>query len=158
MVGRESIAWDSTRQMVVAYCRLSSEPLRRGETIFMDSIFLSCMCSSPITQKIIEKASGYFQLDAMRPDLVLHWELDGEEMEVTNDILGLLPDGTTLTLFHIPRRNALHQSWHSLAKSAKSWGNQGHFCPGGAPVDRLSFSGLPPKIPEPAGMFVWVKT
>ena len=132
--------------MVVAHCRLPSKRLRRGETLIKDvTRYLGDVLTH--TQSIIQKASEYFQLGAVRPDLVLRWEPDGEEIEVTDDILGLRPKGTTLTLCRIQRENAIPQSWSSLAQAGpRHWGSH-----------MPSFNPLP-DIPKPAGMFVWVKT
>ncbi|PIL28576.1 hypothetical protein GSI_08617 [Ganoderma sinense ZZ0214-1] len=90
-------------------------------------------------QSIIQKAAEHFQLDAVQRDLVLLAELDGEEMEVTDDILRLLPKGTALTLSriqreHEPRSSAqprecggtpavARRTWSDLAAQGSSgWG------------------------------------
>ncbi len=111
-------------------------------------------------QRIIKTASEYFQLGALHPDLVLLWEIDGEETEVTNDILGLLPGGTNLTLSRTQRGGeAFRRSWHSLAaQSAKSWKTEDHVYSGDPFAARLASCGLPSDTPKPTGMFVFVRT
>ncbi|KAM5545086.1 hypothetical protein V8D89_001197 [Ganoderma adspersum] len=85
-------------------------------------------------ENIIRKVAKYFGLGYGQPNLVLLCKLDGEEVEVTNDILEILSKGTTLTLSR----------------------TQKHECPNNPPASRPS--GPPSHIATPDGMFVWVVT
>ena len=55
----------------------------------------------------MQKACKHFRLGAIHPDMVLIGKLDGEELEVTDDILSLFPKGTILTLSRI-QQELLH--------------------------------------------------
>ncbi|PIL28615.1 hypothetical protein GSI_08657 [Ganoderma sinense ZZ0214-1] len=81
-------------------------------------------------ENIIRKATQHFGFGVVQSHLVLLCKLDGEEVEVTNDILELLGKGTTLTL-----------SYKQKPEISTN-----------PPAYRL------PDIPEPDGMFVWVLT
>lgn len=77
--------------------------------------------------------------------------LDGEELEVTDDILELFPKGTTLTLSRVQEEPL------PLAKRAKRKEVEGRLCPDVQPENQPSSSGTSSHVQKPAGMFVWVR-
>ncbi|PIL28582.1 hypothetical protein GSI_08623 [Ganoderma sinense ZZ0214-1] len=96
-------------------------------------------------ESIIQKACKHFRLGAIQSDLVLLGELDGEQLEVTDDLLGLLPKGMTLTLSRVQQEDAPHvQASIDHACSDDELGN------------RTCSSGGPSRVPRAPGMFVFI--
>ena len=103
-------------------------------------------------QSIIQKACKHFKLGAIQPDLVLLAKLDGEQLEVTDDLLGLVPKGTTFILSHIQSEDVPSRKQPPLHKRAEQAAIVDHVCTQDPRGNRASSS----YIPRALGMMVFI--
>ena len=62
-------------------------------------LFLTCHPSR--TQNVIKKAQSYFRIQSSADDFILVTEIDGEKLEVTDDLLRRLHEQATVDLVMI---------------------------------------------------------
>ncbi len=134
----------------------ASVEVRALNQIHDDDVSFTYACH---VQTIIQKASQHFGLGAtVQPELVLLATIEGDELEVTNDILGILPKGTTLTLSRIRRDNGALPTEARGTGKTKEVAVAEHVCSDDPPQYEPPSMIPPSHVATPIGMFVWVLT